>query len=243
MVTTPPPVEKNNPLVCDTCSEKHFDSFSDYQIYSQMTITWRSNPYRSTINQEFEYKITPDAVVDDKYFYKIHRKGQYNYDIGAHEKDYAPSEGLYRYDYKNQMAFHYTDVNDPSPQLLMNFDREVGDVITLDPEHEILFTVEEKDTFLLDGYPMPRLKGKITSPEDSNLNEVLETTVLTPFYPNPAYTDYPMSYYFVHDWKPENFSDWGTFAMELVFVSDFEYKLLSEDDELISHSDIRIRKW
>ncbi|NOQ72982.1 MAG: hypothetical protein GQ574_13315 [Crocinitomix sp.] len=176
---------------CDTCTERFMESFSTVSAKTRLTIVNQGFTSRNTISQVFNYKLTPAAEADGAYFYKIQRKVKCYYDIGAYEIDFEDSPGFYRYDYENRKAYHYANLTDESPVLLMDFNHEIGDSIVIGERagEPIVFVVFEKETFLLDGYPMPKLKGHISvqtldcyADEDLIENE----TVLTPYYPNPV---------------------------------------------------------
>jgi hypothetical protein len=226
-----------DPLACDTCSERFMDYFSTVEAKNYVIITTHSESSRFTISQEYRYKMLPEIEVDGAYFYKILKKSKYYYDNDPHETDYEETAGYYRYNYAEKKAYRYASLTDASPLLLMDFNHEVGDSITLDVSSiygDIQFVVDEVETFLLDGYPMPKLTGHFwvnSLRHNSDFTGMNEKLVLTPYYPNPVWFDHPFDFYRYNDWSESNFAE--SLAFE-THADQFSYYLYSEDEVTLS---------
>lgn len=235
--------------------ERHERVFSDFQAEIEVSIGSQQMPGQEGISQSFKYRMLPYSSVDGAFFYKVIRKSQYHYVNGAHEVDWEETDGLYRYDYQKKLALHYEDVRDTSPEILMDFNLNLGDEFLLSASSnadfgDIYFVVDSIAEMQIDAQVYPQFYGHLKSNASNNgcgfdgkylgydlwLNYVKNTLMLCPYYPNPIQIDQNFDYYLKHDWTPENL---GGENRSGVHANNFKY-ILRETGHQIAKSYYRI---
>lgn len=205
--------------------ERFEDVFSTYHALKSIKITSHSSCSRSYIHQNFAYKMTPSIASGAKYFYKIHKKSEYDYVEGSHEINWTETDGFYRYDFGNKMAYHYADTSDISPLVLMDFNLSAGDSIILSESFffgNIYFKIDEKETHTIDGQNYPAFRGHLVT--NSSFYHDNSALLIAPYYPNPILIDHDFDFYLNHDWNEDNFGN-SLYAFGPTHADGFVYSL------------------
>jgi len=146
------------------------------------------------------YRLRQGFQIGHKYFYKIEKKWQwvfseYWFEWDQWGENYSDSSNwytmshLYRYDPNTKTALLYDDENDLDPQIIMDFNLNVGDTYYLDEEHDLRFVVVSKTDIDSDDIEYPVLCGYIESSNDyaQLYHYSSELFYFSPFNPNPLF--------------------------------------------------------
>lgn len=194
-----------NPVEDTSQHEKEMRAFCQFESRIEIGITAHGLCCYEGISQLYRFRFEPYSFVGDKFFYKIKKRIEHKYYNGPQVFDWTDSEGLYRYDFANKKSYYYSDTNDTSPELVMDFLLDSGDVFPIEPiMFDLHFNVTSRDTFMVDGIIFPMLHGFISTnaEQDAKLH-----ITLTPYYPNPIFMEYSLMDFGTNtNWHYTNFS-------------------------------------
>lgn len=222
-----PPIPEK--LETEAQKEQIIHAVENYEWGIRVGIVDRGLSTFYNYHQEFNFRLKPGFMHENKAFYNYQKKSEYSFPNDDDLENWTDIPGLYRYDFDNKISYLYADVNDANPKILMDFNRKIGDTILIEDKVNVVLANAPVDIFFvvkrvlkkeIDGVVLPALEGAFcTSHPDIIEPRFADDIFIYPLYPNPIIIDGSFQDYTSYDWDAE------LGRLDLIKALSYEYRL------------------
>jgi hypothetical protein len=196
-------------------AEKFIPDFIDYSTQMSINIGgWAGGCQGAHQSHSHAVRFREGVTYNGMYFYSIETQMmRYNECDTFYNSGWQLLDRYYRYSFEEKKSFEYEGINDPSPEVIFDFNSNVGDTILVNQDKlaQLLVTFVGEET--IDGIRFPIVKGKIISfsrygflrPDDQVDTYGNSEIVFTPFSPNPFWTGFSLNALFDLPWNNNQF--------------------------------------